>query len=305
MIRHRRIVLTAAVIAAAVAGCSPSGSPGHGPPPPPSQDVRPLSGVTALTYGESVRLHERQEQAVATCMRERGHTYEPRPRTASARSVETNPYGLLDADTARTDGYGITGEFLHQKSAPPSDEASHPRQWERDLTGDPDRRVRLELPDGSQVEFPSDGCVATSRAQLYGKDWDRVEPVAVALANSVISAVGENPAYREGERAWSTCMEREGHPARNVQEPREQIAGQLREATGSEAVAEVGRRELEVAAVDAACQRSAGLDTAVRKAQRAVEQSTLDRRDREVIARYRTMKESALTQTDGKPSAVG
>ncbi|MDR6975059.1 hypothetical protein J2X68_001743 [Streptomyces sp. 3330] len=288
-----RRTLLAVLLALTAAGCSHGGEqPARGPVAP---DVRPLSGTTAISHADAVRLHDREERAVAACMRSRGQTYETQPRTASARNEETNPYGLLTPEKATQDGYGIVGEYLYRRSTPaPADE---PREaaWRQALTGTPAHRVSLRLPDGVSLEYSTDGCVARARAELYGADWNTVEPVTVALANRVIGAVEADSGYRAAVRRWSSCMTKAGHPAKDLQAPRRAVDTRLPNAASDQAsLRALGRDEIRVARADADCQLSTELSEAVQDVQRAVEKRLLTAADRRTVAAYLADKRRAL-----------
>ncbi|GAB7106882.1 hypothetical protein JCM4814A_51960 [Streptomyces phaeofaciens JCM 4814] len=279
------LVLTAA-------GCSVGEEPGRGPV---ALDVRPLSGATAFSHADAVRLHDREERAVAACMSSRGQKYTVQPRTASARNEETNPYGLLTQRKATQDGYGIVGEYLYRLSAPaPADE---PRKgaWQAALTGTPAHQVSLRLPDGVSLHYSTDGCVARARAEVYGADWNTVEPLTVGLANRVMGAVETDPGYRAAVRRWSACMTKAGHPAKDLQAPRKAIDSRLRKAASDqEALRTLGSDEILTARADADCQADTGLSETVRDVQRAVEKRLLTADDRKTVASYVADKRKAL-----------
>jgi hypothetical protein len=289
-----RRTLLAVLLVLTAAGCSPGGEqPARGPV---ALDVRPLSGATASTHADAVRLHDREERAVAACMSARGQTYTAQPRTASARGEETNPYGLLTVRKATQDGYGIVGEYLYQRSTPVPASEPHPASWQRALTGTPAHRVSLRLADGVNLAYSSDGCVARARAEVYGADWNTVEPLAVGLANRVLGAVEKDADYRAAVRSWSSCMTEAGHPATDLQAPRKAVESRLRKAASDErALRALGNDELRTARADAECQLDTGLSEAVRDVQRAVEKRLLTAADRKTVARYVTDRHRALT----------
>ncbi|MFJ8104534.1 hypothetical protein [Streptomyces sp. NPDC096132] len=284
------------LLALTAAGCSPDGGPGRGPA---ALDVRPLSGATALSYADAVRLHDREERAVAACMTSRGQSYTAQPRTASARNEETNPYGLLTPEKAAQDGYGLVGEYLYRRSTPaPADE---PRKaaWQQALTGTSAHRVSLRLPDGVSLEYSTDGCVARARTEVYGADWNTVAPVTVALANRVIGAVEADSGYRAAVRRWSSCMTKAGHPAKDLQAPREAVDSRLRKAAADEdTLRALGRDEIRTARADADCQVETGLSQAVRDVQRGVEKRLLTASDRKTVASYAADRRKALAATE-------
>lgn len=289
-------MLLTVLLALAAVGCSPDGEPGRGPA---ALDIRPLSGATAYSHADAVRLHDREEDAIAVCMTSRDFAYAKQPRTTSARSEETNPYGLLTPEKAAADGYGIVGEFLHLKSAPSPVEEPREPAWQQALTGTPKHRVTMRLPDGVSLEYATDGCVARARAETYGSEWNTVEPYTVGLANRVIAAVEANPGYRAAIRRWSSCMTRAGHRAANLQAPRTALNSRLPKAAKSPAALRtLGRDEIRLANADARCQVETGLAGAVEVVQQTVEQRLLTADDRRTIARYTTDKHKALAAAD-------
>ncbi|WP_256924981.1 hypothetical protein [Streptomyces sp. Amel2xC10] len=297
-------------VALTAAGCSyGGGQPGRGST---ALDVRPLSGATAISHADAVRLHDREERAVAACMRARGQRYTAQPRTASARSEETNPYGLLTSRKAAQDGYGIVGEYVYRLTAPAPADEPRGTVWQQALTGTPAHRVSLRLPDGVSLEYSTDGCVARARAEVYGADWNTVEPLTVGLANRVIAAVEADPGHRAAVRRWSACMTRAGHPAKDLQAPREAIDSRLRTAVSEsstgpdqDALHALGRDEIRTARADADCQGATGLAEAVRKVQQAVEKSLLTEHDRKTVAAYVADRRRALAAEAGPPSPNG
>ena len=288
----RRTLLTVLLVLTA-AGCSLGGEqPARGPE---TLDVRPLSGATASTHADAIRLYDREERAVAACMSARGQPYTAQPRTASARGEETNPYGLLTVRKATQDGYGIVGEYLYRRSTPVPASEPHQAAWQRALTGTPAHRVTLRLPDGVNLAYSSDGCVAKARAELYGADWNTVEPVAVGLANRVLGAVEKDANYLAAVRRWSSCMTKAGHPAKDLQAPRQAVDSRLQRAASDEtALRSLGNDEIRIARADAECQADTGLSEAVRGVQQAVEKRLLTAADRKTVANYVADRHKAL-----------
>ncbi|MFI6619482.1 hypothetical protein [Streptomyces sp. NPDC050528] len=288
-----RRTLLAVFLVLSAAGCSHGGE--QSARGPEALDVRPLAGATASTYADAVRLHDREEHAVAVCMRARGQTYTAEPRTASARGEETNPYGLLTVRKATQDGYGIVGEYLYQRSTPVPASEPHQASWQRALTGTPAHRVSLRLPDGVTLAYSTDGCVARARTELYGADWNTVEPRTIGLANRVLGAVEKDPDYLAAVRRWSSCMTKAGHPAKDLQAPREAVNSRLRKAASDEkALRALGNDEIRTARADAECQTRTGLSEAVWGVQQAVEKRLLTAADRKTVASYVADRHKAL-----------
>ncbi|MEV8539383.1 hypothetical protein [Streptomyces sp. NPDC051572] len=288
----RRTLLTVLLVLTA-AGCSLGGE--QSARGPEALDVRPLAGATVSTYADAVRLHDREERAVAACMSARGQTYTAQPRTASRRGEETNPYGLLTVRKATQDGYGVVGEYLYQRSTPVPASEPHQAAWQRALTGTPAHRVSLRLPDGVSLAYSTDGCVARARTELYGADWNTVEPLTVGLANRVLGAVEKDSNYLAAVRRWSSCMTKAGHSAKDLQAPREAVDSRLRKAASDEtALRALGNDEIRTARADAECQADTGLSEAVRDAQQAVEKRLLTAADRKTVASYVADRRKAL-----------
>ncbi|SPF03248.1 hypothetical protein [Streptomyces sp. MA5143a] len=290
-------VCAAVCAALTVAGCSLPGAAGHAParaPEPP--DVRPLAGAASFPHSEAVRLHDLQEKAIVRCMAERGLRYSSRPRTASSRGEETNPYGLLGARRASTDGYGIVGEFLHLRSSPPprDDEPRDPA-WQRALLGTAEHKVAVALPDGSRLEYSTDGCVNAARVEVYGADWNRTEPVVAALSARVLTAVEKDPGYRAAMRRWSSCMAEAGYRVAGLQAVRKRLNDRLPKVSGDpSALRALAREEIRTAEADARCQAETKLAKTVGDVQRTVEERVLGADDREVIERHLAAKRAAL-----------
>ncbi|MGW4623061.1 hypothetical protein [Streptomyces sp. NPDC004592] len=288
-----RLPYLALITALAAAGCSSFEEPGRGPAAP---DVRPLSGVTAFRHVDSVRLHDREERAVTACMTARGQEYEMQPAIASARGEETNPYGLLTLQRATADGYGIVGEYLHLRSVPPPTDKPHTKAWQQALTGTAKHRVMLQLPGGTNLQYSTDGCVARAQADVYGPEWNTLEPLTMNLATQVLATVEEEPAYRKAVRRWSACMTKSGHPAADLQAARAPLNARLPAAAKDEKkLRALGRDEIEVAKADAQCQADTRLAETVEHVQRTVERRLLTAENRETIAQYRRAKQRALT----------
>ncbi|MET8025099.1 hypothetical protein [Streptomyces avermitilis] len=286
----------AVLFASVLAGCSLDRAAGQGPAASEPPDVRPLSGAASFSHAEAVRLHDLEEQAIAPCMAARGQRYTPQPRVASARSEETNPYGLLGPRKAAADGYGIVGEYLYLRSSPPpSGDDSRAPAWRRALTGTAKHRVSVRLPDGSRVEYFADGCVARARAEVYGADWDRTEPVVAALSTRVLAAVEKAPDYRAAIRRWSACMAEAGHPAADPQAPRARLNRRLAKAAADPtSLRALGREEIRTATADARCQARAELAETIGGVQRSVEKRVLSAAERSVVARHVAAKRDVL-----------
>ncbi|XCM31197.1 hypothetical protein ABXI76_19135 [Streptomyces parvus] len=71
-----------------------------------------MSGAVHFSADQADVLRGMEEEEIRSCMRERGHVYRTAPVSDPRRLAAENPYGLLDADWAEDDGYGITAGQL-------------------------------------------------------------------------------------------------------------------------------------------------------------------------------------------------
>ncbi|MGX2995507.1 hypothetical protein JNUCC64_14615 [Streptomyces sp. JNUCC 64] len=296
-----RLALGAVAVAVvAVAGCSAAGAPGHDPVE--GADVRPLSGVTHFSHESGVRLHDRVEEAVATCMSGRGFRYTPVVANASPRSAGTNPYGLLTPGAAAADGYGIVGEFLHRRrnpsptgAVPPGQDGERHERWKESLLGTPDRRVSEVLPDGRTVEYSPDGCAFRASEEVYGPGWGVLRASVEQLSGRVLKGVENDPAYRASVRRWSVCMADAGRPAPALRTLRDAVAARVDDASGDlEALKRLGAAEIADATADASCQREVRLAERIGEIQNRLEPGLLKPEDRRLVDRFDALKRAAL-----------
>ncbi|MCC8480766.1 hypothetical protein LMJ41_23210 [Streptomyces globisporus] len=296
----RRLFLLAAAACFLVAGCSSSGHEGRAGGELP----RPLSGAVHFSADQADALRGMEEKEIRSCMRERGHVYRTAPVADPRRLAAENPYGLLDADWAEDDGYGITAEQLAGRPRDPNASylSSLPKAeraaWEKALLGEEKNHRTLTLPDGTEIGYDPRSCVEVASNTVYGKRWTELRYLMEALTNDIVTAVRDNPGFRDAERAWADCMAEQGHAYRKLSEPRSETKQRL-EKTGQDPVAQrsVGRDELALARDDLACQRDTDLARAVAEAQGKVEVRSREQWGRE-IEEYGGMKASALVTAD-------
>jgi hypothetical protein len=256
-------------------------------------DPRPFGGVSYFSADEHTVLHQATERLISECMRARGQEYWPVPRDDRAAAT-ASPYLLLDAEQARTDGYGITAAAVEPRSTPRNDEVvaalpAHDKQrWQDALTGT--RRESITLADGPVLSYPTDGCVFLAGERLYGSGWTRLSLKFQGLANSVIEATGQNTEVVRATAEWAACMRAAGHPYVKLSDPRGDVTTRL----GTAGHREAGRFELRVATQDAACQQRARLPETVATAQESAE--TLTEADRADLHRLRAMRTDALAR---------
>ncbi|MFI9604779.1 hypothetical protein ACIHCX_33890 [Streptomyces sp. NPDC052043] len=274
-----------------VAGCSFPGSNGRGPG---TYDPRPLSASLVTSVADTARLREREESAVADCMARRGFRYVPQRATVSERTVTTNPYGLLREEQARQDGYGAVGEILNGAGNDLPAATHHSARWTKELEGT--HEEKFTLPNNVVLTYRPDGCAYQAREAAYGRGWNRLENELEGLQAAVMDRVQKDDRYAKALSGWSSCMRKSGHSYEDLQAPRQELARGIK-ATGGEdnALRDLGRKELRIAADDYACERKARLHEAVYEAQRDAEGSLLNDSARTDIRRYRTLKRAALS----------
>ncbi|PVC84068.1 hypothetical protein [Streptomyces sp. CS131] len=263
-----------------------------------------MSGAVHFSADQADALRGMEEEEIRSCMRERGHVYRTAPVSDPRRLAAENPYGLLDADWAEDDGYGITAGQLsgrprdpnapHLSSLPEAERSA----WEKALLGEEKNHRTLTLPDGMKIGYDPRSCVEVASSTVYGKRWTELRYLVEALTNDIVTAVRDTPGFRDAELAWADCMAEQGHAYRKLSEPRSETKQRL-EKTGQDPVAQrsAGRDELALARHDLACQRDTDLARAVTEAQGEAEVKSREQWRKE-IEEYGAMKASALVKAD-------
>ncbi|MEN3586162.1 hypothetical protein AAH978_18680 [Streptomyces sp. ZYX-F-203] len=299
-----RHVLWLTAAALLVAGCA--GAPGHEASAERQPDPRPLAGALELDPSESAALHRAEERGVAACMAERGLVYREAPVVPPSAA---GPYGLLTAESAARDGYGLTRGHT---TGPPDDpnvrhlatlSGRERRLWEEALKGTPDGPSRrFTLAGGATVRVPADSCVATARRKLYGASWDTHHYQVQDLRNAVVTDTLDDPRVAASERAWADCMREAGFRYGDREAAAVDVRSRLDAAgTDAAAVRKAARDEARVAGQDAECQRAASLAEAVAQAQRRVERD-LTSADRALLDAFRARSDAALRRARSAPT---
>ncbi|SHL19951.1 hypothetical protein [Actinacidiphila paucisporea] len=258
----------------------------------------PFDGIDAVPLQQARLLHESEERAVATCMRQRGFPYLTVP---PGRLAEENPYGLLTQAQAAQDGYGLTAALL--AGPPPDPNAKFLAQmdegrrtaWQNALTGSGKHERILRAPDSPEMRINTDGCVYLGRRAFYGSSWEQTELTVSGLVVRVIAGVTSDPGFRTAQQTWADCMRGRGESFTTVQEARGAIQGAASKA-GSDRLAlqNLSRRELQLAGRDATCQRQSALVAAVRAAQKRAEAALPDA-SRQQAAKLANLRKQALS----------
>lgn len=261
-----------------LAGCgNTAGQAGH--------RLYPFDSAVYFDGRQQASLDAAQEAAVQRCMRQRGFAYRP-AQTAVQEAEPDNPYGLLSKEAASINGYGITSRLVSGRqpaSSPgetagkePSENAgkTHSTQAQNDaLLGTRAGTRVLKLPGGDEVTIATDGCVAQSRREVFGADWDDVYYLFQELSNQVIERTNADPAVHAALGEWSHCMARAGHPGISSPYAAEAAVTHHVQSAGrtATAVRAAARYEIGMAVQDAVCQQQVGLRHAFEIAQQRAE----------------------------------
>jgi hypothetical protein len=162
------------------------------------------------------------------------------------------------------------------------------------LDGTTGSRVDIPLPGAPAITIARDGCEARARAAALGADWDRLYYTVQSLSNTVITTTMSAPAVTAATGRWSACMLTKGYHVASLDAAPGTIQKGAESATSAEQIRAVARTELTMATADAACQRRAGLRSAVEQAQKAAELRVLTPGHRRDLAAFRRLKRDAL-----------
>ncbi|GAA0495555.1 hypothetical protein Ade02nite_18470 [Paractinoplanes deccanensis] len=240
-LRSTGIAVTVAA-AAAMAGCAAEAQPATLSPAALDLAVR-----SAPYQQEQVLLARAERTLTRECMAAKGYSY-----------TETGTGTVLD-DPWRPDleGRRLRGYGLAKGDPPVNGPKKTPPGYLRALTGDENRRATLSLSSGPRFTFATTGCLAESRARLYGDVTDaaRAAYVPQEAYNALLPSIVGDPQTREAVQRWSRCMRGRGHSYASASEARAAAAGAYRaERPGAEA----HRFEIRVAVADGECALAAG-----------------------------------------------
>ncbi|WP_372727840.1 hypothetical protein [Nocardioides sp.] len=235
-----------------VAGCTahPATGPVGATALPP--DVDTMLFPDAGWVADSVRIRVAEEVLVGDCLADRGHDY-PAPPYSLLRpgAAATTPTVLADDDS-----YGLLADAKAQREVPPPS----PRRadaWQRDLYGPAGRQGSLTLPTGIEAQFPTRGCLAAAKRELYGSSLRaaRVDTEIGAFRSDVAEEAGAQAPVRQALGAWVDCMRERGVAASS---PHHAIDTLRTEYAEHGPTPEMADREAVVAQADADCDRASG-----------------------------------------------
>jgi hypothetical protein len=297
MLRTTRIVVTALLVLAPVAGCSgQSATEGT----QEFHQIR-LRDVSGLSVEDSRFLFLAEEELVSRCMAARGFRYVAVAPPKDAEEPEA-PYGNDDVEWARRYGFG---KLVAPRSVLAEFERTHPnrtiverltpdrrRAYGQALTGDLRRQVAITLPDGSQRTATVDGCVADVRRRLYGdlRSWLMRGYQAQNIGQQVRARVIGDPRYTDAVARWRSCMQERGYRYEDPGTARRELGALLEKAPDPIRLRD---REVAVAVADAECAARVGLVAAAVRLDLDLRAIVLAENEGVVVA-YRDQQASAL-----------
>ncbi|MFJ9692615.1 hypothetical protein [Kitasatospora sp. NPDC101183] len=286
------LALAAVLLGAGAAGCSTSGGTTA-----PTALPRPFDGVAHYDEQQRTALHDAEEALVTGCMRERGFTYRPQSLAAGDHRVDANPYGLLGADQAASDGFGVISTALNLKpKTDPNRDHDGDQAWKNALLGTDAHRITVDLPDHRQFYYNDDACLTRARDALYGPDYLRLFNTFQVLTDKVVTAVQADARYGAAESRWHDCMSAAHEDAARLTDPVAAIDRQVKQDGGDPAKAhDLIGRELSLAKTSARCQDRAGLAAVVDRLQADAEKSALGP-DQPLLDRLRDLRRQALAR---------
>ena len=141
-------------------------------------------------------------------------------------TFEEHPYGNDDVERSRTDGYGLSptspdaGPTGDSGSQDPNAEylatltSAQAEAFTVALFGPTGGEAGfVTLPNGTEIGFPLEGCLADARQELYsdGKAFMSAATIIDNLGTEVQTRVVEDDGYLDARAAWSECMNGRGY----------------------------------------------------------------------------------------------
>jgi hypothetical protein len=187
-----------------------------------------------------------EEQLNKRCMTARGQAYQPFVPPLVAGSDEER---ALDLPRRRVEGYGLAPGASPPPSAAPN--ADRP-QYQQALFGDDRHQQGLQLPSGAVLSYPTAGCLAESRAALYGDvvRWARTVSIPQIFDNDLRSQVKNAPELAEANSRWASCIATAGHPYPTSEAAVNDISTAYQQHGPT---AELRNREIAIATIDGEC----------------------------------------------------
>lgn len=203
------------------------------------------------------RLLRAELELTRRCLKARGLDYPTPSGGVNTDDDEWRP----NLDVRRVHGYGLSAA-VSDPAQPAADPATAQPGYEQALFGEPGRTATLSLRSGPRFTFPTTGCIAQSRSELYGDVMDaaRVSYWPQEAYNAVRPHIETDPAMRAAIERWAQCMRDHGHPFSTMTQARDAVAERYK---ASGASTDNRRFEVGVAVDDAGCARDAGIPSVV------------------------------------------
>jgi hypothetical protein len=118
------------------------------------------------------------------------------------------------------------------------------------------------LPTGGDFGYPTKGCIARSRANLYGSltTWAQLEALPQVINLDVVSRVTSDSAYLSGLKMWSSCMAGKGYQYSHPSDAVDDISGRYRTSGPTQRMHQL---EIATAVADGECADRAQLRSIV------------------------------------------
>jgi hypothetical protein len=218
---------------------------------------------TGTYYSDEHALDAAESRLTHVCMATRGFDH---PASAVSGPPSKDEEWRPDLAERQRIGYGL-GVAGSDQSPESTDlyvqslSQAEQEGYARALFGEPSDRSLIDLRNGKRLSFPTRGCLAGSRAQIYG---DVVQAArAFFVPQDYVLAldgqVRQDADYRNVSLRWGVCMNRLGHSYPSPAEARKALAQEYRTADHTT----WRRHEIEVAVADARCAREVHLPAVV------------------------------------------
>lgn len=198
---------------------------------------------------------EREFAATASCAAAAGFEYSHRSGDRSALALPMRGANLA----VRAEiGYGLRpdGGDAHDayvRALPPAEN----RRYAETMFGTvPDESI--DLPDGSEFQYPVEGCIADSRASVYGAVETWADMFLYPQGHRALASidVADQPSYASGLASWKECMASKRYTFGSPAAAQEAAAELYRDDLPDESAVQEERR---LAVADGECAASSGL----------------------------------------------
>ena len=192
-------------------------------------------------------------------------------------AVDNNDESLIvNMANRRAQGYGLSGggsgsgtpatpQDAYVASLPPAAR----QRYLQVLFGSEADRIVVDIPGGSQADYPANGCQASAIRALAGdiSRWGLITYVPQELGNRLADEVPTTSDYQAALARWQTCMAASKLRYRN---PEEAVQALRAEYKSKGATPAVRSKEITTAVADGSCALQAHLPLAALTARRAL-----------------------------------